>query len=159
MQEWRHENHETYYNNEWTYHENMEVEPVQPVQMKIQQSNTYRKDSNWLYYDDEPWIKQSYIQQWYVSIQQWYVSIPVAYSTYPRSNWEFRPRDGPRDNNSILYATWYIYRYKEQPLKKETSQNESRLQFSWRQFQQQGQCKSPNSIQTQTDICSFTSIT
>ena len=147
MWEWRHENHETYYNKQRTYLENMEVEPVQ---MKIQQSNTYRKDLTWLYYDDEPWIKQSYIQQWYVSI-------PVAYSTYPRSNWEFRPRDGPRDN--ILYATWYIYRYKQQPLKKETSQNESRLQFSWRQFQEQGQCKSPNSIQTQTDICSFTSIT
>ena len=30
---------------------------------------------------------------------------------------------------------WLIYRDTEQPQEKETSENESRLQFSWRQFQ------------------------
>ena len=31
----------------------MEVEPVQPVQMSIYQSNTYRKDLIWLHFGDE----------------------------------------------------------------------------------------------------------
>ena len=30
------------------------MEPVQPVQMNIHQSNSYRKDFNWLHFDDEP---------------------------------------------------------------------------------------------------------
>ena len=44
----------TYQNNEWTYHENEEVEPFQPIQMNIYQSNIYRKDLSWLHFDDEP---------------------------------------------------------------------------------------------------------
>ena len=37
------ENHAISQNNEKTSHENKEVEPVQPVQMDIYQSNTYKK--------------------------------------------------------------------------------------------------------------------
>ena len=48
------ENHTTYQNNEWTYHENEKVEPFQPIQMNIYQSNIYRKDLSWLHFDDEP---------------------------------------------------------------------------------------------------------
>ena len=50
---------------------------------------------------------------------------------------------------TIAFSTrcvWQIYRDKEQPYKKETLYNESRLQFSWRQFLQQIQCKCPNPI-------------
>ena len=32
------------------------MEPVQPVQMNIYQSNSYRKDFGWLHLDDEPWV-------------------------------------------------------------------------------------------------------
>ena len=32
----------------------MEVEPVQPVQMNIYQSNTYRKPLSWLFFVNEP---------------------------------------------------------------------------------------------------------
>ena len=30
-----------------------EAEPVEPAQMNIYQSNTYRKDLNWLHFNDE----------------------------------------------------------------------------------------------------------
>ena len=36
-------NHAIYQNNEWTSLENKEVEPVEPVQMSVYQSNIYRK--------------------------------------------------------------------------------------------------------------------
>ena len=36
-------NHETYQTNELTSRENEELKPVKPVQMKIYQSNIYRK--------------------------------------------------------------------------------------------------------------------
>ena len=35
-------------------HSNKKVQPVEPVQMNIYQSNTYRKDLNWLHFDNEP---------------------------------------------------------------------------------------------------------
>ena len=38
------ENHAIYQNNEKNFLENKEVEPVEPVHMNINQSNTYRKD-------------------------------------------------------------------------------------------------------------------
>ena len=39
--------------------ENKEVEPVESVQMKIYQSNTYRKDLlSWLHFDDEPRVQE-----------------------------------------------------------------------------------------------------
>ena len=38
--------HPIYQNNEQTSLKNKEVEPVEPLQMNIYQSNTYRKDLN-----------------------------------------------------------------------------------------------------------------
>ena len=35
-----------------------EVEPVEPVQMNIYQSNTYRRDLSWLNFDDEPRVQE-----------------------------------------------------------------------------------------------------
>ena len=35
-----------------------EVEPVEPVQMNIYQSNTYRKDLHLLHCDDEPRVQE-----------------------------------------------------------------------------------------------------
>ena len=38
---------------------NEEVEPVQPVQMNINQSNTYRKKLSWLHFGEEPGVQES----------------------------------------------------------------------------------------------------
>ena len=39
--------------SEWNCYKYEEKEPVQPVQMDIYQSSSYRKDLNWLHFDDE----------------------------------------------------------------------------------------------------------
>ena len=41
----------------------MEVEPVEPVQMNIYQSNTYRKDLSWLNFDNEPRVQESAVRE------------------------------------------------------------------------------------------------
>ena len=47
-------NYAVYQNNEYTSHENKEVEVVQPVQMNIHQTKTNRKGLNYLHFDDKP---------------------------------------------------------------------------------------------------------
>ena len=69
-----------YQNNQQTSLENKEVEPVEPVQINIYKSNTYRKD--WLHYDDEP--KAQDRQQ--VKNQQFCISVFVVYPTIPSGN-------------------------------------------------------------------------
>ena len=73
----------------------------------------------------------------------------VAYPPYSRNSQDRQPR---HDNNIPCNMIWQIYSDKKQLLKKETSQNESRLQFSQRQFKHQRQCESPNSIQKRMRI-------
>ena len=34
------------------------MEPVEPVQMSIYQSNTYKKDLSWLHFDDGPRVEE-----------------------------------------------------------------------------------------------------
>ena len=48
------EKYPIYQNNEQITLKNKEVEPIELVQMNIYQSKTYRKDLNWLHFDDEP---------------------------------------------------------------------------------------------------------
>ena len=62
--------------------ENKEVEPMQPVQMNISQSNTYGIDFSWLNFKDEPMIQER--QQ--VKDQQFCTSVLVAYPTISSSN-------------------------------------------------------------------------
>ena len=38
--------------------ENKEVEPAEPVQMNIYQSNTYRKDLSWPHFEVEPGVQE-----------------------------------------------------------------------------------------------------
>ena len=71
-----------YQNNKETSLENKEVEPVEPVQMNIYQSNTYRKDLSWPHFNDEPRVQER--QQ--VKDQQSYISISVVYPAIPSSN-------------------------------------------------------------------------
>ena len=70
-------NHVIYQNNE-----NMELKPVEPVQMSIYQSNAYRKDLSLLYFDDEPRVQDR--QQ--MKHQQSYIFVFVAYVTFPSSS-------------------------------------------------------------------------
>ena len=53
------------------------MEPVEPVQMNIYQSNTYRKDLNWINSDNEPRVQE----RERVKDQQSWISIFVAYLT------------------------------------------------------------------------------
>ena len=78
------------------------------------------------------------------NVQQSCISIFATYLTIPSTNYEHLPR---HDNSIPCVAIWQIYRDTKQPQQKHTSLNESRLQFSWRQFQQQRKSKSPNPIQ------------
>ena len=51
-----------------------ELEPAGPAQMKIYQSNTYRKDLSWLHFNNEPKV-----QEWQqVKDQQSYISVFVV---------------------------------------------------------------------------------
>ena len=58
------------------------MEPVEPVQKNIYQSNTFRKDLSWLHYDNEPRVQEK--QQ--VKDQQPCISFFVACLTIPSSN-------------------------------------------------------------------------
>ena len=68
--------------------ENKEVEPVEPVQMNIYQSNTYTKDLSWLRFNNEPRVQDR--QQ--VKDQQSCILVFVAYPTIASSNKEHQPR-------------------------------------------------------------------
>ena len=54
------------------------MEPVEPSQMNIYQSNTYRKDLSWLHFNNEPKFQKR--QQ--MKGQQSYISIFIAYLTF-----------------------------------------------------------------------------
>ena len=65
----------------------------------LYQSNTYRKDLSWLYFDGEPRVQER--QQ--VKNQQSYISAFVVYLTIPSSSKEHQPR---HDNNVQCMAVW-----------------------------------------------------
>ena len=71
------------------------MEPVEPVQMNIYQSNAYRKDLSSLHFDDERRVQER--QQ--VKNQQSCISVYVAYPTIRSRNFEHQSRHG----NSIQY--------------------------------------------------------
>ena len=75
------------------------MEPVEPVQMNIYQSNTYKKDLSWLHFDDEQRVQER--QQ--VKDQQSCISVSVAYRAIPSSNLEHQPR---HDNSIPCMARW-----------------------------------------------------
>ena len=58
------------------------MEPVKPVLKNIYQSNSYRKDLDWLHFDDEPRVQVK--QQ--VKDQQSCLFVFVASLTIPSSN-------------------------------------------------------------------------
>ena len=45
-------------NNEYVFHENKEVEPVEPVQTNIYQRNIYRKEVSQLHFDDSARVQE-----------------------------------------------------------------------------------------------------
>ena len=44
--------------NDQTSLENKEEEPLESVQTNIYQSNTFRKDLNWLHFEDDPRVQE-----------------------------------------------------------------------------------------------------
>ena len=62
--------------------EKKEVEPIEPVQMNIYQSNTYLKDLGWLHFDNEPRVQER--QQG--KDQQSCILVFVAYLTILSNN-------------------------------------------------------------------------
>ena len=79
--------------------ENKEEEPLEPVQMNIFQSNTYRKDLSWLHFEDVPRVQER--QQ--VKDQQSYISVSVVYPAIPSSNEEHQPK---HDSSIPYMAIW-----------------------------------------------------
>ena len=73
--------------------------PVDPVQMNIFKSNTFRKYLSWLHFNDEPKIQET--KQ--AKSQQSCISVFVAYPTIPSSNYEHQPRN---DNSISCIAKW-----------------------------------------------------
>lgn len=65
-----------------TSQENKDPETVEPIQENSYQSNTYRKDSSWLYFYDDPRFQER--QQ--VLDQQFYIHFCVTNIAYPSSN-------------------------------------------------------------------------
>ena len=127
---WREKNQAIYQNNEQTSLEIKKMEPVEPVMKNIYQSNTYRKQLNRSHFDAELSIQE--MQQ--VKDEQSCLFIFVAFLTIASRKQGHQPR---RDNSIPYIVVWYIYRDTKQPQKKATLQNESKLQLSWTQFQQQ----------------------
>ena len=70
--------------------ENRQVEPVQPVQKDINQSNTHRKDLSWLHFEDEPRAHEMH----QVKNQQYYIPVSVAYLSYTSSSRSTSPDTG-----------------------------------------------------------------
>ena len=58
-----------------------ELEPVEPVQMNIYESNTYRKDLSWLHLNNGPRVQEK--QQ--AEDQHSHISVFLAYLTTPGS--------------------------------------------------------------------------
>ena len=88
------------------------MEPLEPVQMNIYQTNTCRKDFSRLHFDNEPRVQER--QQG--KDQQSYISVFVVFPGSPAQTWQqYFPR----------MAVWQIYEDTEQPQEKETSENES----------------------------------
>ena len=94
----------------------------QVSQFKQYQINTYRKDLNWLHFDNEPRFQD----QQQVKNQQSYVSNFVAYLKYPSSSQNNQLRC---NNSTICKSVGQLYRDKKQSQKKETSKNKLRLRF------------------------------
>ena len=72
------ENHESYQNNVWISHKNKELKPVQPVQMNIYTSNTFRKDFFRLHFHDDPSVQERQL----VKDKQSNIPVSEAYPTY-----------------------------------------------------------------------------
>ena len=77
-------------NNEWTFHENKQKEPVQLVKKDIYQSNTCVKDLSWLHFDDVPKVQERH----QVKDQEYYIPVSVAYLSYTSSSRSTSPDTG-----------------------------------------------------------------
>ena len=95
------EYHTMYQHNEDNSLQNKEVEPFEPIQMKVYQKHTYRKNLSWLHFDDEPRVKE----RKQVNYLQSYISAFAIYLTLSTtsSNYVHQPR---HDNKTPCKAVW-----------------------------------------------------
>ena len=70
------------------------MEPVEPVQTNIYQSNTYRKDLSWLHFSDEPRVQERQQVKGEQSCKQSYTYIHIYIYIY-------------------IYIYMYIYKHQE----------------------------------------------
>ena len=73
-----------------------DIEPVQPVQMSIYKSNTYKKDLSWLYFRAESKFQRRRKQ---MNDKQCFTPVSVGYQAYSNSKWKVQSRNDK--NNSI----------------------------------------------------------
>ena len=100
-----------------------------PIQFR-RESQLQHLKRFWLNFDVEPRVQVRQQRK----DQQSNIFVFVAYLTIPSSDQQHHPR---HDSSIPCKAILQIYRDTEETQRKETSQNESRLQFTWRHFQQQ----------------------
>ena len=123
--------------NGQTYLRNKEVEPVEPVQMYMYQSNTYRKDLSWLHFNNEPKV-----QEWQqVKDQQSYISVFVVIQQFQVETRSTSP------GAATVFHAWPYCRFIEIESNLRRKKLHRTNQSSMQQFQQQRKCKGPNPIQ------------
>ena len=111
------------------------MEPVEPVQMNIYQSNTYKKDLSWVHFHDESRAQER--QQ--VKEQQPYIYIFVVYLRVPSSSKEHQLK---HDNSIPCKDVWWIYRDTEHS-QKETSWNKFVSNFLGGNFSNRDNVRAP----------------
>ena len=84
-----------YQNNKQTSIKDKEVEPVEPVQIHIYQSNTYRKGLSWLHFEGEPEVQKRQQVNYHLAF--------VAYLTIPSSSQEQHDKSNPCMAISWIY--------------------------------------------------------
>ena len=99
------------------------MELVQPVQMKIDQIDSYRKEFDWLHFDDEPRVQEN---QW-VKEREPYILISVVHLRFPNGCYE---QQHGYDSSVPCKVIWQLYTDKEQHQEEENLYNESRVPFS-----------------------------
>ena len=79
MQKWREKNHVTEQSSEQAVQKNVEEGPIHPVQINIFQRNAYKRDLDWLHFDNKPKVNEKRK----VYGQQPYITVSVAYPAFP----------------------------------------------------------------------------
>ena len=75
LEQWQ-KNHAIYQNNKWISLSSKELEPLEPVQKQIYQSNTYRKELSWLHFNDKLMVQEQAASEGSAVLDIRFCSIP-----------------------------------------------------------------------------------